>query len=64
MSIRLKVTLATVAIAALAVLAVDVTTFVLMSGYLNKRANANVREVAQKAVQTLRSGHRLTVDAA
>jgi two-component system OmpR family sensor kinase len=63
MSIRLKVTLATVAITALAVLAVDVTTFVLMSGYLNKRANANVREVAQKAVQTLRSGHRLTLDA-
>jgi two-component system OmpR family sensor kinase len=62
MSIRLKVTLATVAIAALAVLAVDVTTFVLLSGYVNKRADANVREVAQKAVQTLRSGHRLTVN--
>jgi two-component system OmpR family sensor kinase len=61
-SIRLKVTLVTVAIAGLAVLAVEVTTFRLLSGYLNKRADANVREVAQKAVQTLRSGHRLTVN--
>jgi two-component system OmpR family sensor kinase len=63
MSIRLKVTLATVAIAALAVLAADITTFVLLRGYFNSRADANVRQVAQKAVATLRGGQRLTLDA-
>jgi two-component system OmpR family sensor kinase len=62
MSIRLKVTLATVVLAALAILAVDATTFVLLGRYFNKRADANVRQVARKAVQTLRSGHRLTVN--
>jgi two-component system OmpR family sensor kinase len=61
-SIRLKVTLATVALAALAVLAVDVTTFVLLGGYFNKRADANVRQVAQTAVETLNNGQRLTLD--
>jgi two-component system OmpR family sensor kinase len=59
-SIRLKVTLATVAIAALGVLSVDVTTFVLLRGYVNKGADAEVRKAAQTAVQTLRSGHPLT----
>jgi two-component system OmpR family sensor kinase len=62
MSIRLKVTLATVVLAALAVGAADVTTFILLRGYFNKRADANVRGVAQKAVTTLRSGHRLTLN--
>ncbi|MDX6410851.1 MAG: two-component system, OmpR family, sensor kinase [Gaiellaceae bacterium] len=61
MSIRLKVTLATVVIAALAVGAADVTTFALLRGYFNRRADANVRQVAQTAVATLRSGHRLTL---
>jgi two-component system OmpR family sensor kinase len=61
-SIRLKVTLATVALAALAVLAVDVTTFVLLGGYFNKRAESNVRQVAHTAVETLSSGNRLTLD--
>jgi two-component system OmpR family sensor kinase len=61
MSIRLKVTLATVALAALAVLAVDVSTFVLLRGYFNKRADANVRQVARTAVETLSSGKRLTL---
>jgi two-component system OmpR family sensor kinase len=61
-SIRLKVTLATVALAALAVLAVDVTTFVLLRGYFNKRADTNVRQVAETAVETLRGGKPLTLD--
>jgi two-component system OmpR family sensor kinase len=60
-SIRLKVTLATVAIAALAVGAADVTTFVLLRGYFNSRAEASVRQVARTAVDALRSGHRLTL---
>ncbi|MCW2977839.1 MAG: hypothetical protein JWM06_3120, partial [Actinomycetia bacterium] len=46
MSIRLKVTLATVAIASLAVGAADVTTFVLLRDYFNQRADTNVRQVA------------------
>jgi two-component system, OmpR family, sensor kinase len=62
MSIRLKVTLATVAIAALAVLAVDVSTFVLLRGYFYKRADTNVRQIAQTAVETLGNGRRLTLD--
>jgi two-component system OmpR family sensor kinase len=62
MSIRLKVTLATVAIAALAVLAVDVSTFVLLRGYFYKRADTNVRQIAQTAVETLGNGTRLTLD--
>ncbi len=62
MSIRLKVTLATVVLAALAVGAVDASTFILLRGYFNGRANANVHQVAQKAVETLRFGHGLTLD--
>jgi two-component system OmpR family sensor kinase len=61
-SIRLKVTLATVAIAALAVLAVDASTFVLLRGYFNKRADTNVRQVAKTAVVALSGGKRLTLD--
>jgi two-component system OmpR family sensor kinase len=61
-SIRLKVTLATVAIAALGVGAADVTTFILLRGYFNGRAAASVRQVAKTAVETLSSGHRLTLD--
>jgi two-component system OmpR family sensor kinase len=62
MSIRVKVTLATVAIAALAVGAADASTFILLRDYFNSRAATNVRAVAQKAVTTLSSGKRLTLD--
>ena len=62
MSIRLKVTLATVLIAALGLAAAGVTTFILLSGYFDSRAAASVRQVAKTAVEALRSGHRLTLD--
>ena len=62
MSIRLKVTLATVLIAALGVGATGVTTFILLTDYFNKRADTNVRQVARKAVETLDSGQPLTLD--
>jgi two-component system OmpR family sensor kinase len=61
-SIRLKVTLATVVLAALAVGAADATTFILLRGYFDRRAAADVRQVAHKAVQTLSSGNRLTLE--
>jgi two-component system OmpR family sensor kinase len=61
MSIRFKVTLATVVIAALAVGAADASTFILLRNYFNKRADTNVRQVAQKAVTALRNGDRLTL---
>jgi len=61
-SIRLKVTLATVVLAALAVGAADATTFILLGGYFDRRAAADVRQVSQKAVQTLSSGNRLTLE--
>jgi two-component system OmpR family sensor kinase len=60
-SIRFKVTLATVVIAALGVGAADATTFVLLRGYFNTRADASVRQVARTAVDTLRGGDRLTL---
>src|SRR5207302_8742711 len=59
--IRSKVTLATVVIAALGVGAADASTFILLRNYFNKRADTNVRQVAQKAVTALRSGDRLTL---
>ena len=62
MSIRLKVTLATVAIATLGIGATGVTTFILLSGYFDSRAATSVRQVAKTAVEALRSGHRLTLD--
>jgi two-component system, OmpR family, sensor kinase len=61
-SIRLKVTLATVAIATLGIGATGVTTFILLSGYFDSRAASSVRQVAETAVEALRSGHRLTLD--
>jgi two-component system OmpR family sensor kinase len=61
-SIRLKVTLATVLIATLGIGATGVTTFVLLSGYFNNRAAASVRRVAKTAVDASRGGHRLTLD--
>jgi two-component system OmpR family sensor kinase len=60
-SIRLRVTLATVALSALAVGAADLTTFVLLSDYFNGRAEASVRQVANTAVVTLKSGEQLTL---
>jgi two-component system OmpR family sensor kinase len=62
MSIRLRVTLATVLIAALGLAAAGVTTFILLSGYFDSRAAASVRQVAKTAVEALSSGHRLTLD--
>jgi two-component system OmpR family sensor kinase len=62
MSIRVKVTLATVAIAALAVGAADATTFVLLRTYFNNRAQTSVRQIARAAVTTLQSGHTLTLN--
>ncbi len=50
MSIRLRVTLATVVLAALAVGAADVTTFTLLRGYFNKTAATSVRQVSSAAV--------------
>jgi two-component system OmpR family sensor kinase len=61
MSIRLKVTVATVVLAALAVGAADASTFILLRDYFNKRSDTNVRQVAQKAVVALRSGNHLTL---
>ena len=43
MSIRLKVTLATVGIAALGIGAAGAATFILLSGYFDTRAAASVR---------------------
>jgi two-component system OmpR family sensor kinase len=60
-SIRLRVTLATVAIAALGIGAVDAATFVLLRSYFNSRADASVRQVAQTAVDALRNGQKLTL---
>ena len=61
MSIRTRVMLATVALAALAVAAADVTTFVLLRGYFNRQADASVRQVAQTAVAALQAGHKLSL---
>ena len=63
MSIRLRVTLVTLVLAALAVGAVDVTTFHLLRTYFNKRADTSVREVAKAAVIALGNGQRLTLPA-
>jgi two-component system OmpR family sensor kinase len=62
MSIRLKVTLATVLIAALGLAAASVTTFILLRGYFDSRAATSVRQVAKTAVEALSGGHRLTLD--
>jgi two-component system OmpR family sensor kinase len=60
-SIRLRVTLATVLLAALAVGAADVTTFTLLRRYFNHREDVSVRQVAATAVIALRNGQRLTL---
>ncbi|MHB8643460.1 MAG: sensor histidine kinase [Gaiellaceae bacterium] len=61
MSIRVKVTLATVALAALAVGAADVSTFFLLSRYFSRQASTSVHQVADTAVRSLRGGHRVTL---
>jgi two-component system OmpR family sensor kinase len=60
-SIRLRVTLATVVLAALAVGAVDVTTFTLLRGYFDKRAAASVRQVSDAAVAARADGEQITL---
>lgn len=61
MSIRTRVTLATVVLAALAVGTVDVTTFLLLRNDVRRRADASVRSVAQTAVVALRNHERLSL---
>ncbi|MGH3004045.1 MAG: sensor histidine kinase [Gaiellaceae bacterium] len=61
MSIRLRVTLATVVLAALAVGAADVATFSLLRRYFNDQADGRVHQVAQTAVTALHRGQRLTL---
>ena len=61
MSIRFKVTFATVAITLLAVSAADIATFVLLRGYFNSHAQSSVRQVARTAVTTLESGRSVTL---
>ena len=59
MSIRLRVTLVTVAIAALGVVATDVTTFLLLRNYVDNRARSSVRLVATTAAAALTHGQKL-----
>jgi two-component system OmpR family sensor kinase len=61
MSIRSRVTLATVVLAALAVGTVDVTTFVLLRRDVRTRADTSVRNVAQTAVVALKNGEKLSL---
>lgn len=61
MSIRSRMTLAVVLLAALAVGTVDVTTFLLLQRDVHASADANVREVAHTAVVALRSGEALSL---
>lgn len=56
MSIRLRTTLATVAITAVAVGAVDVASFVLLRRYVDGRAASSVRSVAETVVSAGASG--------
>lgn len=62
MSIRLRTTLATVAIAAVAVGAADAASFVLLHRYLDGRAASGVRTVAETAASATGSGTPLTFD--
>ncbi len=61
MSIRSRVTLATVVLSALAVGTVDVTTFLLLRSDVRSRADTSVRNVAQTAVVALRQGRKLSL---
>jgi len=60
-SIRTRMTLAIVVLAALAVGTVDVTTFLLLRRDVNAGAAASVRNVAQTAVLSLKSGGTLSL---
>ena len=62
MSIRLRTTLATVVIAALAVGAADVASFMLLHRYLNGRAAAGVRTVAETAASATAASTPLSFD--
>jgi two-component system, OmpR family, sensor kinase len=62
MSIRLRTTLATVAIAAVAVGAADVASFVLLRRYVDGRAASSVRSVAETVVSAGASGTPLGFD--
>ena len=59
MSIRLRVTLVTVAIAALGIVATDATTFFLLRSYVDNRANSSVRQAATSAIAALARGEKL-----
>jgi two-component system OmpR family sensor kinase len=61
MSIRLRVTLATVVLAGLAVGAADVTTFMLLRDYFDKSAATSVRQVSNTAVAALTSGKTIAL---
>lgn len=61
MSVRMRVTLATVVLAALAVGTVDVTTFLLLRRQVHANAAASVRNVAQTAVEAVRNGEKLSL---
>ena len=61
MSIRLRVTLATVLIAAFGLAAADGATFFLLRRYVGDNAAGSVYQVAQTAVDSLRGGQRLTL---
>ena len=60
MSIRLRTTLATVVIAALAVGAADAASFMLLQRYLNGRAATGVRTVAETAASATAAGRPLS----
>ncbi|HST15904.1 MAG TPA: histidine kinase dimerization/phospho-acceptor domain-containing protein, partial [Gaiellaceae bacterium] len=62
MSIRLRTTLATVAIAAVAVGAADVASFVLLRRYVDGRAASSVRSVAETVVSAGATGTPLGFD--
>ncbi len=59
MSIRLRVTLVTVAIAALGIVATDATTFFLLRSYVDNRAHSSVRQAASRATAALARGEKL-----
>jgi two-component system OmpR family sensor kinase len=61
-SIRLRTTLATVAIAAIAVGAADIASFVLLRRYIDGRAASSVRAVAETVVSAGASGAPLSFD--
>jgi two-component system OmpR family sensor kinase len=61
MSIRLRVTVATVVLAALAVGAADAATFVLLRHYFRDQGDSRVRIVAQAAAGAVEHGRRLAL---